>query len=746
MIESLQLNSIYQAERLNDQYILLSTEADGVILTNEVGNMVLQEIIQNTVSLQELTDQLSSKGVSPFDTMQAVWALKNKGYITEASHFFTSEQAAYWQTQGFDTTKLAQTLQQKRIGIIELGRVDHLAFETACKQSQLQLSSTPDIYLVVTDDYNHRELSKISQAFEQDKTPWMLVKPTGTALWLGPIFVPGETACWECLHHRIELHHPMNQFYRTIKNTEERPIKPLVNHPMVTQIAASLTVLELVKWLYAPQDHWLRGQIVSVDAHTLDKQVHTVVKRPQCPVCGDAQVRHPRSITLQKSSLASHLGGYRTVSPEASFEKYKHHISPISGIVSQVTPYGQLNHTHIHNYASGRNLALQSVSMFWLNHHLRSGNGGKGKTDDQAKMGALGEAIERYCLMYQHNAYTISASLDSLPGAIHPNACMNYSETQMAHRDAINLNTAKFYELIPAPFDQTEAMDWSPVYSFTEHAFKYLPTIFCYAQYPAGDEANLYAYPDSNGCAAGNTIEEAILQGFLELVERDATAIWWYNRLRRPAVDLTTTNNPYVTEMIQYYQSLGRSLWVLDITSDLGIPVFVAISCLLQPDDGKEKILYAFGAHLDATLALERAVIELNQLLPLASGKKYLTDDQAFIDWLDGETMAKNEYLQPDDQVPTKNLQQDYPKLCEPTIYDSIGYCIETAKKQGLETLILDLTQPDIGLPVVKVIVPGMRHFWRRTGPGRLYDVPVKMGWLEQPLTEKELNPISIFI
>ena len=198
--------------------------------------------------------------------------------------------------------------------------------------------------------------------------------------------------------------------------------------------------------------------------------------------------------------------------------------------------------------------------------------------------------------------------------------------------------------------------------------------------------------------------------------------------------------------MIQYYQSLGRSLWVLDITSDLGIPVFVAISCLLQPDDGKEKILYAFGAHLDATLALERAVIELNQLLPLASGKEYLTDDQAFIDWLDGETMAKNEYLQPDAQVPAKNLQQDYPKLCEPTIYDSIDYCIEAAKKQGLETLVLDLTQPDIGLPVVKVMVPGMRHFWRRTGPGRLYDVPVKMGWLPQPLTEKELNPISIFI
>jgi ribosomal protein S12 methylthiotransferase accessory factor len=38
-----------------------------------------------------------------------------------------------------------------------------------------------------------------------------------------------------------------------------------------------------------------------------------------------------------------------------------------------------------------------------------------------------------------------------------------------------------------------------------------------------------------------------------------------------------------------------------------------------------------------------------------------------------------------------------------------------------------------------------MRHFWRRLGPGRLYDVPVKMEWLDQPLPEAEMNPFSIF-
>ena len=60
--------------------------------------------------------------------------------------------------------------------------------------------------------------------------------------------------------------------------------------------------------------------------------------------------------------------------------------------------------------------------------------------------------------------------------------------------------------------------------------------------------------------------------------------------------------------------------------------------------------------------------------------------------------------------------------------------------------LVLDQTRPDIGLPVVKVIVPGMRHFWTRYAPGRLYDVPVSMRWRDAPTPEPDLNPIGMFL
>ena len=67
---------------------------------------------------------------------------------------------------------------------------------------------------------------------------------------------------------------------------------------------------------------------------------------------------------------------------------------------------------------------------------------------------------------------------------------------------------------------------------------------------------------------------------------------------------------------------------------------------------------------------------------------------------------------------------------------------IGVAKIERVDFLVLDQTRPDIEAPVVRVIVPGLRHFYRRFAPGRLYDVPVKLGLRDRPLSENELNPL----
>jgi ribosomal protein S12 methylthiotransferase accessory factor len=73
---------------------------------------------------------------------------------------------------------------------------------------------------------------------------------------------------------------------------------------------------------------------------------------------------------------------------------------------------------------------------------------------------------------------------------------------------------------------------------------------------------------------------------------------------------------------------------------------------------------------------------------------------------------------------------------------EQVMACVELAKRQGLDFLVLDQTRPDIEVPVVRVIVPGLRHFYRRFAPGRLYDIPVKLGWRDRPMLESEVNPM----
>jgi ribosomal protein S12 methylthiotransferase accessory factor len=63
-----------------------------------------------------------------------------------------------------------------------------------------------------------------------------------------------------------------------------------------------------------------------------------------------------------------------------------------------------------------------------------------------------------------------------------------------------------------------------------------------------------------------------------------------------------------------------------------------------------------------------------------------------------------------------------------------------------MELLVLDQTRPDVATPVVKVIVPGLRHVWARYAPGRLFDVPVALGRLLQSTPYEQLNPIPLFV
>ena len=61
----------------------------------------------------------------------------------------------------------------------------------------------------------------------------------------------------------------------------------------------------------------------------------------------------------------------------------------------------------------------------------------------------------------------------------------------------------------------------------------------------------------------------------------------------------------------------------------------------------------------------------------------------------------------------------EVPDLSTDRIDTDVSWLVQHLAHHGLEVLVLDQTRPDVGLPVVRVVVPGLRHFWARFGPGR---------------------------
>jgi len=316
--------------------------------------------------------------------------------------------------------------------------------------------------------------------------------------------------------------------------------------------------------------------------------------------------------------------------------------------------------------------------------------------------------------------------------AILPNDVLLFSDAQYQHQLAPTSEMQDSHP-VPAPFDQSAKGDWSPVWSLRDQRFKYLPTSLLYFFY--GGPGAFHA--DSNGCAAGNTVEEAIVQGFLELVERDSYAIWWYNRVQRAEVALGQFHDSYVRDLRTQLAETGRRLWVLDVTSDLGVPTYVAILHWMQ--NGQENIEFGSGAHFDKRVALLRALTELNQFLSigLMGGG---TGEKSSLDGITPLRLQDHAFLTPS---PDAADQPDAGATLGPldNTRRQVDACVDIARRAGLDFLVLNQTRPDIEVPVVRVIVPGLRHFYRRFGPGRLYDVPVKLGLLDQPRLESELTP-----
>jgi ribosomal protein S12 methylthiotransferase accessory factor len=606
--------------------------------------------------------------------------------------------------------------------------------------------------VVLTDDHLRPELETLNTEALASGRPWLLVKPVGLVPWIGPLFVPGQTGCWACLAHRLRANRQMEGYVASRGGGQAPLVTSRGSTPASRAAAIALAVTELQRHLLLSEAGSLAGRLVTLDLKDRTCREHALVRRPQCRACGDPAARPtgPLALAARPKSYRAD-GGHRTVRPEETYERLKHHVSPITGAVTDLRPaLGRYHAELTPAYVAGHNFSMGVDGVVFLRESLRGMSGGKGASRIQAMVSGLCEALERYSGLWHGDEPVVRGSHASLgPRAIHPNDCMGFSDAQYAGREAWNAAQAQPPSrcvLVPRPFDPEAELDWTPLYSLADGAERLLPSAYCYYGHP--EFAGRWSIPDSNGCAAGNTVEEALLQGFLELVERDAVALWWYNRIVRRGVDLDSFELPYLQDVRKYYRSIGRSLWVLDITSDLGIPTLACVSA--RESGPSEDVLVGFGSHLDPKVALLRAVTEVNQFLPSVSHTRpdgstlYLFGDGLARDWWTNVRHREQPYLLPDPARPPIGRGE----MADPSsddLAEDVRRCVAVARGRGLDVLAMDMTRPDLGLSVVRVVVPGLCHFWRRFGFARLREAPVEAGFLPRPLEVSELNPYTIF-
>jgi oxazoline/thiazoline synthase len=675
-----------------------------------------------------------------FPTDQIHEALKrliDRRYVLPTSSSTNGAVAAYWASLGLSPATAEQNLQKCRVRIQSIDVQGEMELGAALSGLGVRVvKRTPDLMVTLVNDYLETRLDELNQRHLLDRTPWVLVQPSGIFPLVGPVFRPGQGACWMCLAERMKRN-------REIKALLDRRqarcvvVSPLVRHA-IGQSGAQLAAVEVAKAIATDFRTQLSDHIISLDLMGSTIVKHHVAARPQCPSCGRKKLRDPRRppapVELGAGGkVVMTSGGYRSVSSSATVARFRRHVSPLTGVVSRLERI-QADLPLNTNYYATHNFSGPSETVHELRAGLSGGSFGKGSTAEQGEASALMEAIERYSGIFQGDEIRAKRrSIDFPSGdAIPPNEILLFSDAQVRQTRAPTPGS-DVPDGLPALFDGSARIEWSPVWSLRDARFKYLPTTLLYFFYRG---AAAFA-ADSNGCAAGNTLEEAIVQGFLELVERDAYAIWWYNRLERPELDLGRFDDSYVRDLQKQLAQSGRRLWVLDVTSDLEIPTFVAITHWMQ--NGRENIEFGSGAHFDARIALLRALTELNQFLSLGlmgggTGEKSSLDGAAPLRLEDhpyltpsGGPMARPEFDSKFGRLDTR---------------EQVMACVSLAKQAGLDFLVLDQTRPDIEAPVVRVIAPGLRHFYRRFAPGRLYDVPVKLGLRARPLKENELNPI----
>jgi ribosomal protein S12 methylthiotransferase accessory factor len=328
---------------------------------------------------------------------------------------------------------------------------------------------------------------------------------------------------------------------------------------------------------------------------------------------------------------------------------------------------------------------------------------GKGLDLDQAKASAVMEACESF------HAEEI--------GPIRRATYREIAASSGAVSDPATLPAAG------KPFDPAVPIGWVEGYDLLGETACWLPAELVHSDYTLEPEG--YFAAGSNGLASGNHLVEAVIAGICEVVERDAIALRQAAGLAAQArrrLDLASVDDRACRGVLARYAAAGIPVRVWDATSDAGVPVFLCQIRDAAPGEADRlRRWHGAGCHPDRAVALSRALTEAAQArLTYIAG---IRDD-----------LAPPEYSDPPGAAIGDALADALAAAVQPVAFGDIAQHAGDDLAEDLEWLLArlravgvgrviarDLTRPEFGIPVVRVVIPGLEGDPRHPSyvPGR---------------------------
>lgn len=273
------------------------------------------------------------------------------------------------------------------------------------------------------------------------------------------------------------------------------------------------------------------------------------------------------------------------------------------------------------------------------------------------------------------------------------------------------------------PFDPAAAIGWTEGYDLLAEKNCWVPAELVHSDYTSESEG--YFAAGSNGLASGNHLAEAVISGACEVIERDAIALWQAGGLvaqggRR--LDLASVDDRGCRRALELYEAAGMAVRVWDATSDVGVPVFLCqIRDRASGDSGRLRRWHGAGCHPDRAVALSRALTEAAQVrLTYIAG---IRDDLAPPEYREPATAALGDLLA--DALAATTRARSFGNIPEHTsgdLGDDLRWILDRLRAVGVARVVAcDLTRADIGVPVARIVIPGLEGDPRHPAyvPGR---------------------------